>query len=264
MTSQQTSTHRARARYRLLDVRATERITPRMVRITLGGEELCDFVSSGTDQRIKLCLPKPGQPTPLGRSRAEVFALPREQQPLQRTYTVRGFDPGLLELTVDMVLHEHGGPGAMWASRVRPGEQIVTVGPSPAYQPNPEADALVLVGDETALPAIGAIVEELPAAARVRAFVEVADTSEEQVIDSAADVEWTWLHRNGAYPGESTLLLEAVRSADLGSNPHVWVGAEAATARDIREHCQQALGLDRKRLYALAYWRRGRAGDQLR
>ncbi|GAA0539835.1 siderophore-interacting protein [Saccharopolyspora thermophila] len=256
-----TSTRRARSRYRLLDVRATERITPRMVRVTLGGSELADFVSNGSDQRIKLCLPQPGQPMPLGRTRAEVFALPREQQPRQRTYTVRWFDAERQELAIDFVVHDHHGPGSSWAAAAKPGDQIVTVGPSPAYQPQPDADPLVLVGDETALPAIGAILEELPAGAPVVVFAEVADAAEEQSITSAADVRWHWLHRDGVPAGESTLLLDAVREADLGTNPHVWIGAEADVVHQLREHCQRTLGLDRRRLYALAYWRRNAAGD---
>jgi NADPH-dependent ferric siderophore reductase len=250
-----------RSRYRLLDVHATERITPRMVRVTLGGEELSDFVSSGTDQRIKLCLPPPGQPTPIGRDRAEVFALPREQQPKQRTYTVRWFDPQRRLLAIDFVVHDHGGPGTTWAAAVRPGDQIVAVGPSPSYQPSPDADPLVLIGDETALPAIAAILEELPAATRVHAFVEVADDQERQHVETAADVTWTWLHRDGVPAGHSTLLPDAVRAADLGPHPHVWIGAEAATTDELRDYCYRTLGLDRRRVYALAYWRRNAAGE---
>ncbi|MER6989716.1 siderophore-interacting protein [Saccharopolyspora hirsuta] len=261
MTNTQVSTRRARSRYRLLEVRAAERVTPRMVRVTLGGEELADFVSNGSDQRIKLCLAQPGQPMPLGRTRAEVFALPREQQPRQRTYTVRRFDPQRQELAIDFVVHDHDGPGSTWAAQAAPGDQIVTVGPSPAYQPQPDADPLVLVGDETALPAMSAILEELPAEAKVRVFAEVADAAEEQSIDSAAQVEWNWLHRDGVPAEQSTLLVDAIRAADLGPNPHVWIGAEADVVHELREHCQRELGLDRRRLYALAYWRRNTAGD---
>ncbi|MFI0468469.1 siderophore-interacting protein [Saccharopolyspora sp. 5N102] len=261
MTNTQASTRRARSRYRLLDVRSTERITPRMVRVTLGGSELSDFVSNGSDQRIKLCLPQPGQPMPLGRTRAEVFALPREQQPRQRTYTVRWFDPQRQELAIDFVVHDHDGPGSTWATQAAPGEQIVTVGPSPAYRPQPDADPLVLVGDETALPAIAAILEELPAEARVQVFAEVADAAEEQSLGSAADVTWHWLHRDGVPAADSTLLVDALRSAELGPDPHVWIGAEADVVHQFREHCQRELGLDRRRLYALAYWRRNAAGD---
>ncbi|GAA2817738.1 siderophore-interacting protein [Saccharopolyspora taberi] len=256
----QATTRRARSRYRQLEVRSVERITPLMVRIVLGGEELADFVSNGSDQRIKLCLPRPGQPTPLGRDRAEVFALPRDQQPKQRTYTVRWFDPERLELAIDFVVHEHDGPGSTWASRVRPGEQIVAVGPSPSYEPSPEADPLVLIGDETALPAIAAILEELPAAAKVRVFAEVADAAERQEVASAAQVEWTWVHRDGVPAGESGRLVEAVRSAELGPEARVWIGAEAEPTHVLRDHFQQTVGLDRSRVYALAYWRRGAAG----
>lgn len=260
MVSTHTGTQRVQSRYRLLDVRAVERITPRMTRVTLGGSELSDFVSSGSDQRIKLCLPQPGNPTPLGRSRAEVFALPREQQPKQRTYTVRRFDPDALELTVDLVVHDHECPGSVWAANVAPGDRIVTVGPSPSYQVGPDADPLVLIGDETALPAIGAIVEELPEGRSARAVVEVADAAEEQRIDSAADVEWTWLHRDGAAPGSPEPLMSAVRELHTGPNPHVWIGAEATPVREVRDHFEKVLGLERSRVYALAYWRKDRAG----
>ncbi len=260
MGSTQTGAQRAQSRYRLLDVLAVERITPRMTRVTLGGSELSDFVSSGSDQRIKLCLPQPGRPTPLGRSRTEVFALPRDQQPRQRTYTVRRFDPRNLTLTVDLVLHDDEGPGSVWAANVGAGEQIVTVGPTPSYRPSPDAEPLVLVGDETALPAVAAIVEELPAGRPVHAIVEVADAAEEQHVDSAADVAWTWLHRDGAAPGSPELLLSAVRELDVGVNPHVWVGAEATPVREIRDHCEAVLGLGRSHVYALAYWRHDRPG----
>jgi NADPH-dependent ferric siderophore reductase len=246
---------RVHARYRLLEVRATERVTPRMVRVTLGGEELSDFASSGTDQRIKLCLPQPGKPTPLGRTRAEVFSLPRDQQPRQRTYTVRGFDADRLELAIDFVLHDHSGPGTTWAAGVRPGERVVTVGPSPSYRPDPEANPLVLVGDETALPAVATIVEELPSGTPVRAFVEVADATEQQHIDTAADVTWTWLYRDGVRAGHSRLLVDALRAADLGPGAHVWAAAEAGVVHELREHCQSTLGLDRTQVYAVAYWR---------
>ncbi|WP_093422871.1 siderophore-interacting protein [Saccharopolyspora flava] len=256
MTRAQASTRRARSRYRLVEVRSTERITPRVVRIVLGGDEFADFVSNGSDQRIKLCLPQPGKPMPLGRTREEVFALPRDEQPRQRTYTVRWFDARRRELAIDFVVHDHDGPGSTWAAEAAPGDQIVTVGPSPAYQPPPAADPLVLIGDETALPAIAAILEELPQQARVTVFAEVADADERLEIDSAAQVTWHWLHRDGVPAGHSDLLLEALRDAELGPDPHVWIGAEADAVHRLREHCQRELGLDRRHLYALAYWRR--------
>lgn len=230
-------------------------LTPRMLRVVLGGPELADFDSTGSDQRIKLCLPRPGRPTPLGRDRAEVFALPREQQPKQRTYTVRWFDPAAHELAIDFVVHEHEAPGASWISTAATGDQVVAVGPSPSYAPDRAADRLVLAGDETALPAMLAMVGELAPQARVQVFAEVADAAEEQEVRTEADVSWTWLHRDGVAAGRSTLLEDAVRAADLGPRPDVWAGAESAAVQRIRVHCQDVLGLDRRRVYALAYWR---------
>ncbi|NHD19191.1 MULTISPECIES: siderophore-interacting protein [unclassified Actinopolyspora] len=248
-----------RSRYRQLEVREVERLTPRVVRVVLGGEELADFVSSGTDQRIKLCLPRPGMPTPLGDSREEVFAAPREQQPKQRTYTVRWFDARRRELAVDLVLHEHEAPGASWAANVRAGDRVVTVGPSPSYYPAPEADPLVLVGDESALPAITAILEELPGTIPVKVFVEVADSAERAYVPAAAPGDWAWLFRDTASADGTESLPDAVSRADLGPNPHVWVGAEADVVHRVRRFCETELGLGRSRLYALAYWRSNRA-----
>lgn len=252
-----TRVSRVHARYRLLEVRATERLTPRMVRVTLGGEELSDFASSGSDQRIKLCLPQPGQPTPVGRTRAELFSLPREQQPRQRTYTVRRFNADRLELAIDFVLHDHGGPGTTWAANVRPGDRVVTIGPTPSYRPDPGADPLVLVGDETGLPAVAAIAEELPAGMPVRALIEVSNITERQEVETAADVTWTWLYRDGLPPGNSRLLVDAVRTTDLGPRAQVWAAAEASVIHELRAHCQSTLGLDRTRVYAVPYWRLG-------
>ncbi|NYH80485.1 NADPH-dependent ferric siderophore reductase [Actinopolyspora biskrensis] len=259
MASTQPGKTPVRSRYRQLEVRAVERLTPRMVRVVLGGEELVDFVSSGSDQRIKLCLPRPGLPTPLGDSREEVFAARRDQQPKQRTYTVRWFAPQRRELAVDFVLHDHEAPGASWAANVRVGDRVVTVGPSPSYRPAPEADPLVLVGDESALPAITAILEELPATIPVRVFVEVADSAEREYVPATARGEWTWLFRDAASAGGPDSLPDAMSGANLGPNPHVWVGAEADVVHRVRRFCETELALGRSRLYALAYWRSNRA-----
>ncbi|MBQ6642321.1 MAG: siderophore-interacting protein, partial [Saccharopolyspora sp.] len=105
-----------------------------------------------------------------------------------------------------------------------------------------------------------AMVGELPPQARVQVFAEVADAAEEQQVRTEADVSWTWLHREGVAAGRSTLLEDAVRAADLGPRPDVWAGAESTAVQRIREHCQDVLGLDRRRVYALAYWRLDAAG----
>lgn len=166
-----------------------------------------------------------------------MFALPRQQQPKQRTYTVRHFDPDRLELTVDLVLHEHVAPGSSWAAAVRPGERIVTTGPSPSYQPDPAA-------------------EQLPAGARASAHVEIADEHEQQQINSTAEVTWHWIHRGGR-ASEGDLLVEHLRKSDLGPRPSLWIGAEATAVRALRD---EFAALGRDRLHALAYWRHDRAG----
>src|SRR5699024_9402439 len=102
------------------------------------------------------------------------------------------------------------------------------------------------------LPAMAAILEEVPEGLAVQVFAEVADAEERQAVETAAQASWTWLERDGVAAGESTLLLDAVRAVDLGEHPHVWIAAEAEATRLLREHCMDTLGLPRDRVHALA------------
>ncbi len=191
----------------------TERLTPHMQRVVLGGESLAGFsADTCTDHYVKLLFPSGGatypEPFDLERIRAE---FPREQWPVTRTYTVRRWDPEQREMTLDFVVHGDEGLAGPWALRARPGDTVRFLGPGGAYAPDPTADWHLLAGDESALPAIARSLEALPEGARVHAFVEVAGPEEEQKIDSAAEV--VWLHRGNRPVGEA--LVEAVRGLDF-------------------------------------------------
>jgi NADPH-dependent ferric siderophore reductase len=238
----------------------TERVTPRLARITVGGVELADFVGTGTDQNVMLYLYEPGAelPDPLTLETAR-GALSRVR-PHMRGYTVRRHDPGTHEIDFDFVLHDHGGPASAWARRARPGDQLIFVGPSPAYQPDPAADAYLLIGDETALPAIAMILAELPAGAVARVFVEVDNAAEEQPLPTSAAAEITWLHRDGRPAGEPDLLVGALVDASLPDGTvDVWAAGERSAMQAVRDHLLKR-GLDRRRVRPNTYWRRGQAG----
>ena len=222
-----------------------------MIRVTLAGDELAGFAGEGPDRRIKMFFPVPGQERP---------AVPRastggpvwpagEARPTIRTYTVRRFDASVGELDVDFVLHAGHGPAAAWARDARPGAWVGVSEPGGHYAPDPTADFHVLIGDETALPAVATVLDAIDPA-RALTFLEVADAAEEQVLPGAV----TWVHRDGRRAGEP--LAAAVRSASLpDGRGQAWLSGESACVRDLRRHLIDDRGLDRRLVYATGYWR---------
>lgn len=238
----------------------TERLTPHMQRVVLGGEGLAEFTAGTcTDHYVKLLFGPEGvnypEPFDLERIRAE---FPREQWPVTRTYTVRRWDAETRELTLDFVIHGDEGLAGPWATRVQPGETVRFNGPGGAYTPDTAADWHLLAGDESALPAIATALESLPAGAVAHAFVEVAGPEEEQKIDS--DVEVVWLHRGERPVGER--LVEAVRALRFPEGRvHAFVHGEAACVKELRKLLRVELQIPREDLSISGYWRLGHNED---
>ncbi|MER5340494.1 siderophore-interacting protein [Streptomyces mirabilis] len=238
----------------------TERLTPHMQRVVLGGEGLAEFTAgTSTDHYVKLLFAPEGvtypEPFDVERIREE---LPREQWPVTRTYTVRAWDPELRELTLDFVVHGDEGLAGPWAAHVQPGEVVRFMGPGGAYAPDAGADWHLLAGDESALPAISAALEALPEGAVARAFVEISGREEEQKIDS--DVEVVWLHRGDRPLGEA--LVEAVRALDFpAGRVHAFVHGEAGFVKELRRLLRVEREIPREDLSISGYWRHGHNED---
>ncbi|MFF6994046.1 siderophore-interacting protein [Streptomyces sp. NPDC008313] len=238
----------------------TERLSPHMQRVVLGGEGLAAFAAgTSTDHYVKLLFAPDGvtypEPFDEERIRAE---LPREQWPVRRTYTVRAWDPEVRELTLDFVIHGDEGLAGPWAVRAQPGDVVRFMGPGGAYAPDASADWHLLAGDESALPAIAAALESLPDGAVARALVEVAGPEEEQKIDS--DVDVVWLHRGDRPVGEA--LLEAVRALDFPEGRvHAFVHGEAGFVKELRRLLRVERDIPREDLSISGYWRLGHNED---
>ncbi|WP_267246257.1 siderophore-interacting protein [Streptomyces sp. PR69] len=244
----------------------TERITPHMVRVVLGGEGCLQAFEAGefTDHYVKLLFPVDGvrypEPFDIQRIREE---FPREQWPANRTYTVRGWDPVARELAIDFVVHGDEGLAGPWAARARPGEVVRFLGPGGGYAPDPAADWHLLVGDESALPAIAASLERMPAGAVVHALVEVAGPEEEQKIVTPDGVTITWLHRGGRPVGEA--LLAAVTALDFPEGRVcAFVHGEAGFVKELRRHLRLERGVARESLSISGYWRLGKTDEAWR
>jgi NADPH-dependent ferric siderophore reductase len=236
-----------------------------MVRVVLGGTGLSDFEAvEFTDHYIKLLFPAPGATYvhPVDVEAAQATNA-REHWPVTRTYTVRAWDSEQRALTVDVVLHGDEGIAGPWAATARPGDRISFFGPGGAYAPDAAADWHLFVGDESALPAIAAGLERVPASAQAFAFVEVEDEQEEQPLPSPARLQVRWLHRQAS--NDSDQLVRAVREAELPSGTvHAFVHGEAGFVRDIRRHLRAERGVPLAALSASGYWRRGRTDEAWR
>ncbi|RCW87094.1 siderophore-interacting protein [Paracoccus lutimaris] len=214
-------------------------LTPHMIRVTLRGDELADFESAAADDHIKVLVPGPD-----GALEA-------------RDYTPRAFDTARRELVIDFV--DHGdGPASGWARKARAGETLKIAGPRGSRVISGTVPNWIFVGDETALPAIGRFLEELPAGTRATVIAAVPGPADEQKLESAADLDLRWIHRPLAEAADPAPLLGALRPLRPAPGTFVWIAAEAAVARALRQHVL-GLGHPPGWIRAAGYWVRGQA-----
>jgi NADPH-dependent ferric siderophore reductase len=283
-------------------VKALQRLSPSFLRVTFEGPSLANFADNGYDQRFKLIFPAPAcgfdkMPTS-DRWYSELRALPEEEQCGVRTYTVRAVRQSLGEVDVDMVVHDvHSedacGPALRWIRDVAVGQQILLLGPDARWDgPHggidfhaPEGAEILIAGDETAAPAIAAILEDLPITARGKAFIEVPAAADVLELDAPEDVEVVWLPREGAVWGELLIpaVTEAARAMDFAkteqfdenedemiweapeavaaADAYVWIAAETGVVKALRFTIRKELGLPKESGAFMGYWRNGKPWD---
>ncbi|UJW76948.1 DUF2218 domain-containing protein [Rhizobium sp. SL42] len=241
---------------REITVVRAETITPHMRRLTVTCDDVTSYLEGGL--HVRLLMP-PKNRTPVWPSIGADGRLcwPKGENELGvRIYTIRAVDVLRKELLIDFVQHQGNGvamPGADFARDAKPGDIAALMGPGGSSVP--KASDIVLVGDETALPAIARIAAEVPAQTRLRAFIEVEDEREEQALVSGASFELHWLHRKGRQTGTNGLLVQAMRNIadDLAEDTYVWAGCERLEAQQIRDMLK-ARGHNRHLMSVSAYW----------
>ena len=233
---------------RRLNVLRVVDITQRMRRITLGGPELAGFISLGSDDHVKLMFPQNAAEQAALESPG--FTLKGDgPQPAMRDYTPRRYDLATGELDIDFVLHGDG-PASTWAAQAAPGQHLYIGGPRGSMIVPDMFDSYLLIGDETALPAIGRRLEELPAGRKVVAVIEIDNPAERQALRSAAEVEVIWVVR-----GRDDLL-ETVRHLTLPSGSlYSFVATETKLSRQVRRVLLDTHQVDEAFLKAVGYWR---------
>ena len=290
------------------------RLSPHFVRVTFTGDDFGTFGTDGLDQRLKIVFPIDGHGlSDFGADDQQIIAdgswyarwraLPDGERNPFRTYTVRAIRPHERELDVDMVSHGDGGPASRWLNRATVGDEVVIIGPDAGsvdsaigidWHPG-AATQLLLAGDETAAPAICAVLESLPEGRRAQAFIETPDAGDRLPIDLPNGCSLTWLARGDTPVG--ALLNPAVRGwvADnlavirpalaasaqplddvdvdtelLWDSPetvpdghfYAWLAGEAAAIKALRRFLVSETGIDRKRIAFMGYWRFGKAEVQ--
>ncbi|RDG31712.1 siderophore-interacting protein [Streptomyces corynorhini] len=258
-----------------VEVVRTERLTPAMARVVLGGADLSRMASGGRDQRLKLFFPQAGQREPVmpDGTRANWYDAYRALDPavraVMRTYTARELRHAPDELVIDFALHGGddipAGPATRWVRAAAPGDRISVLAPVHEenagfdFRPPEGTDWVLLTGDESALPAVAGILESLPPELPARVWIEVHDPADRQDLLTKANAEITWLVH-----GTSPTTADALRTSALpDGTPYAWIAGESATVKAVRRQLVGERGLDRKRVKFSGYWRRGASEDHL-
>lgn len=241
------------------EVVGTEQLSPHMVRIVLGGPGLADYVPGvAADQYVNCFFLPDDAPYGVPFEDEAVRDLPREQRPFPRRITVRAWDPARRELTIDVAVHGDVGYAGRWASQAGAGDRLQLRGPAGSYAPHPEADSYLFVGDESALPAIAACAEAVPAGRPVVAVVEVDGAADELPLTSPGQLEVHWVHRAGREDGVDDLLADAVAALPRPSGVvSAFVHGEAVEVRAVRRVLLREGIVEEEHLSCSPYWRHG-------
>ncbi|GAB3920524.1 siderophore-interacting protein [Microlunatus endophyticus] len=250
------------------EVARSERITPHMVRVTFTGKDLERLPRRGFDQWFRLFLPHSGGrtdfaavPDRLGvASYVKYLTSKSSTRPPFRNYTARELRPETAELDVDFVVHGDQGIAGPWAQQARSGEQVMLLDQGRGFDPLGDATEFLLVGDESALPAIAGILRDLPRDTTGLAIIEIPETADRQILDAPAGFEISWLPRDhpGNHPGR--LAIEAAttyRPTDPGGLQAYLAGEQSLVAQTRRSLV--GAGIPKTRITFTGYWRSGRS-----
>jgi NADPH-dependent ferric siderophore reductase len=234
-------------RRRTLTVRAVERITPNMARVTLEGPELEGFSSLSPDDHVKLFFPVAGS-----------------DEVEKRDYTPRRYDAAKGTLAIDFALHDpaQAGPALRWALAAKPGDTLAMGGPKGSMVVPHDFDWWLLIGDETALPAIGRFLEELPAGTRVTTVIAVTGPEEEQRFDTRAAHRSIWVHRPADQAYDSEPLLGELKTLRReAGDGFVWIAAETRVSSALKSFLLDVWQHNPDWFKAKGYWTAGKASD---
>ncbi|TWF80451.1 NADPH-dependent ferric siderophore reductase [Pseudonocardia hierapolitana] len=247
-----------------LEVRRRESLTPSFASLTLGGPALQDLIVAGGDQTVRLFFPREGQtalrmPTASNEAwMAQVLLMPKSVRPQVRNMTIRRARPAEDEIDIEFALHGDS-PMSSWVRRVRPGDPAGIFDMGTTYRPPEYAQSQLLVGDETALPAILAIVDQAPPSLTAEVYLEVPTSADARDVVAPPGVRIHWFSRDDVpeqRPG--AVVLEAVRHAAMPpGRVYAWIAGESRLATSVRRHLVNDRGVPKADISFAGYWRHG-------
>jgi NADPH-dependent ferric siderophore reductase len=236
-------------------------VSPYLVSIGFGGDELGEFRWAGPAKHLKLFLPEAGQrhvELPPADSEGRMLTGPAWPHLTTRTFTPRRFDTVSGRLELEVVLHGHG-PASQWAGLARAGDRLAVSQPRRTYEVMPDTRWALLAGDETAIPAIATLLEAIDPGLRVDVIIELGPSREPVALPAHPGVHPVWIRRRPE-TAASEALVTAVSEWPLPSGPgQAWVACEAARVRATRRHLLGVVGLPADRILTRGYWREGEA-----
>jgi NADPH-dependent ferric siderophore reductase len=240
------------------EVIETVRLTPSLVRVVLGGDGLDGFAPTPySDQYVNALFVPDGAPYTVPFDLEAAQSGPPEHRPRGRRYTIRWWDPETRALAIDFVVHGDVGYAGRWAAAARAGDRLQFVGPSGGYAPDPDADAYLMVGDESALPAIAASLEQVRAGAPAVAVLVVDGPQGELPLESPGELTTHWIHRTHTAEDLERVVAAVTALPPLPARLDVFVHGEAGEIRAVRRHLVAERGVDRAGASISPYWRRG-------
>lgn len=257
----------------VLEVVDRRRLSPSFLRVSLGRGDIERFVALGHDQWFRLFLPVsdeslrhvPRRLTML--SYLKYLTVAKTERPVIRNYSVRAFRPDPVHgpvIDVDFALHGSAAEGtagvaSAWAETCTPGDTVAILDEGTGFTPRDDLGEVRLVADESALPALAAILASLPGDARGRALVEVPTEGDRLDLEGPRGVEVDWVVRNGSggLPGQAALAA-VLAEEPPGPGVHGWAAGESALATGVRRHWVQS-GMPKDDVAFCGYWRAGRS-----
>lgn len=236
--------------FRRVSVARVIRLGPRMVRVTLTGSELAGLLIDEPAASVRLLLPDPGEELAIPIWNGNEFLREDGTRPIIRTFTPRRFDDA--ELDLDLVLHSAGAASA-WVLQATAGDEVAVSGPGRGYSMDPDAADYLLIGDETAIPAISQLLETIGADARIRVHLEVDDEFGVVDLPEHPGRHLTWHLLGGVSRGSH--MTRALTAEKLGDETAVWCAGQAAAMQQIRQLLFKELELPRSQATVRGYWK---------
>lgn len=242
-----------------------EYITPHYLRVFLTGESVAEIAETTLGINNKIIIPSSGMLNftmpQMNTETKEWMYEENSSRPIIRTYTHRGIDLEKNEIWIDFVVHGDEGPASKWAIDAKPGDFLGVMMKRGKKELYAAADHYVLVGDATAIPVIGAILEDLPASAKGIAILEVYNKNEEQLLKTKANIDFIWTHNPN--PQHGSKIAAILKQQQLPKTSRfAYVAAEFSTVKEIRNYLRKDQQWEREELYAYSYWKSGVAEDR--